>query len=252
MALYIGMGIVALLPAGCAKHADYLDLREEVAVLSKKQDAFQRRFQALEGGAAIGHDASRTTESLAQRVNELSARMSELERRLARLEDGGASGMSKLDEGSVSAKTMRPVEPPEAPSPSSPAPLPGTPGISPTSAFNLAYNDYLNGRYDLAVTGFQRFLKDFPSTSLAPNAHYWIGESYLSLKEYGKAMQAFQKVVSDYPRSEKVPPALFKLGVVAAESGDLPKARSYLKRVIEEYSTSDEAKLAKNKLAEIR
>jgi len=65
-------------------------------------------------------------------------------------------------------------------------------------------------------------------------------------------MQAFQKVVSEYPRSEKVAPALFKLGVVAAEAGDLPKARSYLRRVVEEFSTSDEAKLAKNKLAEIR
>jgi TolA-binding protein len=58
--------------------------------------------------------------------------------------------------------------------------------------------------------------------------------------------------VNDHPRSEKVPPALFKMGVVTAEAGDLPKARGYLRRVIEEYSTSDEAKLAKNKLAEIR
>jgi tol-pal system protein YbgF len=133
-----------------------------------------------------------------------------------------------------------------------PQSLAGTPGISPTSAFNLAYNDYLNGRYDLAVTGFQRFLKDFPSTSLAPNAYYWMGESYFSLKDYPHAAQAFQKVVNDHPRSEKVAPALFKMGVVTAEAGDLPKARGYLKKVIEDYSTSDEAKLAKNKLAEIR
>jgi hypothetical protein len=39
---------------------------------------------------------------------------------------------------------------------------------------------------------------------------------------------------------------------VTAEAGDLPKARGYLRRVIEDFSTSDEAKLAKNKLAEIR
>jgi tol-pal system protein YbgF len=145
--------------------------------------------------------------------------------------------------------STRSLEPQESNTPPS---LAGTPGISPTSAFNLAYNDYLNGRYDLAVTGFQRFLKDFPATSLAPNAYYWMGESYFSLKDYPHATQAFQKVVNDHPRSEKVAPALFKMGVVTAEAGDLPKARGYLRRVIEDFSTSDEAKLAKNKLAEIR
>ena len=87
---------------------------------------------------------------------------------------------------------------------------------------------------------------------MAPNAYYWMGESYFSQKDYPHANQAFQKVVNDHPRSEKVPPALFKMGVVTAEAGDLPKARGYLRRVIEEYPTSDEAKLAKNKLAEIR
>ena len=45
---------------------------------------------------------------------------------------------------------------------------------------------------------------------------------------------------------------LFKSGLAAGEIGDLAKSRKNLKRVIEEFPTSDEAKLAKNKLAEIR
>jgi len=49
-----------------------------------------------------------------------------------------------------------------------------------------------------------------------------------------------------------VPAALFKLGLAAGETGDLAKSKTNLKRVIEEFPTSDEAKLAKNKLAEIR
>jgi TolA-binding protein len=40
--------------------------------------------------------------------------------------------------------------------------------------------------------------------------------------------------------------------LAAAETGDLVKSRKSLKRVIEEFPSSDEAKLAKNKLAEIR
>jgi tol-pal system protein YbgF len=102
------------------------------------------------------------------------------------------------------------------------------------------------------VTGFQRFIKDFPTTSLTPNAHYWLGESFYGQKDYVRAMQAFEYVATEYPGNEKVPAALFKLGLSAAETGDSAKSRKYLKRVIEEYSTSDEAKLAKAKMAEIR
>lgn len=246
--------VLCMLPA-CAKHADFLELREEVGNLSKTQDqllkrqeTLQRRLQALETGRPV-EDGAKVSDLSPQRVQELTVRLKDLENRLNRLEDSQSTSAVKPEEP-LPPRIGKPAEPDTGPT--NVPPLPGTPGISPTSAFNLAYNDYLNGRYELAVSGFQRFLKDFPSTSLAPNAYYWIGESYFSLKDYPRALQAFQKVVNEYPRNEKVPPALFKLGVVAAEAGDLPKARGYFRRVIEEYSSSDEAKLAKNKLAELR
>jgi len=250
------LGLVVL--AGCAKHADFLELREEVGNLAKAQEQAQKRLDSLQRRSPDGgkltamEEPHKGNDALQQRVQELTARLGDLEHRLARVEEGQASAGSRADDAIRQAAKPQPgpIRPPDAQE--SFTPLPGTPGISPTSAFNLAYNDYLNGRFDLAITGFQRFLKDFPNTSLVPNAHYWIGESYFSMKNYPHAMQAFQKVVSEYPRSEKVAPALFKLGVVSAEAGDLPKARSYLRRVVEEFSTSDEAKLAKNKLAEIR
>jgi tol-pal system protein YbgF len=248
--------LVMMLMAGCAKHADFIELREDVANLTKAQEQTQKRQDALQrrvetGKAMPVDESSKVRDTSAQRIQELTGRLADLESRLSRLEDGKAAASGKQDEShSMTPSTStRSLEPQESNTPPS---LAGTPGISPTSAFNLAYNDYLNGRYDLAVTGFQRFLKDFPATSLAPNAYYWMGESYFSLKDYPHATQAFQKVVNDHPRSEKVAPALFKMGVVTAEAGDLPKARGYLRRVIEDFSTSDEAKLAKNKLAEIR
>jgi tol-pal system protein YbgF len=126
------------------------------------------------------------------------------------------------------------------------------PTITPASAFNLVYNDYLNGNYNLAVEGFQRFVKNFPATSLTPNALFWLGESYYNLKDYGRAILAFEFLVTEYPGNEKTPAALYKLGLATAETGDLAKSRKNLKRVLKEFPLSDEAKLAKNKLAEIR
>jgi tol-pal system protein YbgF len=253
----VGSMLLIVGSIGCAKHSDFVEIQEGLGTLTKaqeqtqkRQEVIQRRLQALESGKPVVEDISKGPDAVQQRIHELTTRLNELETRIVRIEDGPSStGMVKTEEPSVS----RPPRSMHVPESQEPAPfLPGTPAISPTSAFNLAYNDYLNGRYDLAVTGFQRFLRDFPSTSLAPNAHYWIGESYFSLKDSGHAMQAFQRVINEFPRSEKVPPALFKLGLAAMEMGDSSGARRYLKRVIEEFSTSDEAKLAKNKLAEIR
>ena len=95
-------------------------------------------------------------------------------------------------------------------------------------------------------------MKDFPGTSLTPNAYYWLGESSYQQKDYVRAMQSFEYLSTEFPGNEKVPAALFKSGLAAGETGDLATSKKYLKRVIEEFPTSDEAKLAKNKLAEIR
>lgn len=240
-----------LLVTGCAKHADFVELRDQMATIARSQDQDHQRVDAvvrrLESVERV-----KDGESGRARFEELSARLQKIENRLARLEESAGQPSAKLDAPPPEARLSKPVKPSQPEGGTGTAMVPGVPGITPTSAFNLAYNDYLNGKYDLAVAGFQRFTKDFPGTSLTPNAQYWLGESYYNLKDYGRAIQAFEYLVTEYPGNEKVPAALYKMGLAAAETGDLAKSRKNLKRVIEEFPTSDESKLAKNKLAEIR
>jgi tol-pal system protein YbgF len=243
--------ILALALSGCAKHADFVEVREDLRTVTRAQEQTQKRLQALESkGGAVAGDAGKDSAALRQQLDDLTARLKQLEGRLARMEEGQPVAPAKPEAAVEPSRQSKPAMLP--PRPESPAALPGTPDISPTSAYNLAYNDYLNGRYDLAVSGFQRFLQDFPSTSLVPNAHYWLGESYYGLKDHVRAMQSFEKVVTEHPISEKVAPALYKLGLAAAETGNAAKAREYLKRVLQDYKDSNEAKLAKGKLAELR
>lgn len=250
----VGSSLLLLAHAGCAKHADFVELRDDLHKVARAQDQAHkqqqemlRRLQALEAGKEPGGLFS-------SRIDELAARLQVLDARLARFEDTLTSQpATSFKSDSAPGEQTRQSKPAILPPLPERSPiLPGTPDVTPTSAYNLAFNDYLNGRYELAVSGFQRFLKDFSSTALAPHAQYWLGESYYSMKDYPRAMQAFEQVVNEFPRSEKVPPALYKLGVAAVESGDSFRARRHLKRVIEEFPTSDEAKLAKNKLAAIR
>jgi len=235
---------------GCATHADFLDMREQLSTVSRSQeqdhhrvDAISRRMDSIE--------RVKDADPGKQRIEDVIARLQKVESRLTKLEDTPIQ---------VSAKATEQLSPdPRLPKLAKQT-LSGDPGtavvvpqgITPSAAFNLAYNDYLNSKYELAVAGFQRFVKDFSGTSLSPNAHYWMGESYYNLKDYGRAIQTFEFLVTEYPGNEKTPAALYKIGLATAETGDLIKSRKNFKRVLEEFPSSDESKLAKNKLAEIR
>lgn len=240
----VGILMAGSMLGGCAKHADFIEVRDQLSTISRSQeqdhqrvDAALRRIESVE--------RSKDVESGKPRVDEIAARLQRIENRLAKLEETAGQPSVKPDSMSSDFRLPKPVKPAEPP-------VTSVPGITPTSAFNLAYNDYLNGKYELAVAGFQRFVKDFPGTSLTPNAQYWLGESYYNLKDYGRAIQTFDALLAEYPGSEKAPAALYKLGLATAETGDVVKSKRSLKRVLEEFPTSDESKLAKNKLAEIR
>lgn len=242
--------------AGCAKHADFTELRDHLATVSKSQDQDQKRLDALQRrleSLERVKDGESSRQKFDPKLDELSVRVQRLEGRLAKIDETLSAPvvpkgeLSQIDPARL-PKPLKPGSIADVPTPM----IPGIPTITPTSAFNLAYNDYLNGKYDLAVAGFQRFVKDFPGTSLTPNAYYWLGESAYQQKDYVRAIHSFEYLSTEYPGNEKVPAALFKSGLAAGETGDLAKSKKNLKRVIEEFPTSDEAKLAKNKLAEIR
>ncbi len=241
--VFLGLSLVSI--AGCAKHADFMEVRDQLSTMSRSHDQDHQRVDAvLRRLESI--ERAKDVEGTKLRFDDLAARLQKIEHRLAKLEEMPSTPPMKQEAPSElrPSKSVKLPPPPE----SGAGPL----GITPTSAFNLAYNDYLSGKYELSVAGFQRFVKDFPGTSLTPNAQYWLGESYFNLKEYARAIQTFEYLVAEYPGNEKVPAALYKLGLVTAETGDMAKSRKSLKRVLEEFPTSEESKLAKNKLAEIR
>ncbi|MDP1767170.1 MAG: tol-pal system protein YbgF [Nitrospirota bacterium] len=248
--------VVMLWLGGCAKHADFVELRDNLSTVSKSQDQDQKRLDALQRrleSLERVKDSESGKSKGDPKIDELSARVQKLESRMAAKPEEIPSAPAAPKMEPAPGEPVRPSKPQKPASASDvPTMMPGVPTITPTSAFNLAYNDYLNGKYDLAVAGFQRFVKDFPGTSLTPNGYYWLGESSYQQKDYVRAIQAFEYLTTEFPGNEKVPAALFKSGLAAGETGDLVKSKKHLKRVIEEFPTSDEAKLAKSKLAEIR
>lgn len=120
--------------------------------------------------------------------------------------------------------------------------------LDPGEIYRTSYNDYINGNYDLAISGFQEYLKKFSSSEMAGNAQYWIGESYYSLKNFVKASEEFDKLINNYPKSNKVTSALLKKAYSYIEIERTNEAKEQLKDLIKRFPLAAEAKLAEEKL----
>lgn len=73
-------------------------------------------------------------------------------------------------------------------------PAQGDAGIEQTY-YAAAETEYGNNNWTRAVDGFSKYLGQFPNGTLATKAHYYRGESYFRLKEYGKALADYDAVV---------------------------------------------------------
>ena len=60
---------------------------------------------------------------------------------------------------------------------------------------------YKQGRFEAAVSRFERLLKKFPRTPEEDKTLYLLGKSCLGLEQWLKAEGAFIKIVTDYPQS---------------------------------------------------
>ena len=120
---------------------------------------------------------------------------------------------------------------------------------SQASVFRSAYKVYLNGQYERATIEFSRFLKQYPSAVLTPQAYYYLGDSHYIRKEYDAATKALTHVLTQFPDSKYVPGALLKLGLVKKESDDTTRAKKFWDRVLQEFPNSPEASIAKDYMA---
>lgn len=211
-------------------------------------DAIASDLQILQGRledqAHTLSEAAKSADDQAYRFNQLTARLDALDARLAEQERRSGPSSSVAPPGSS-----------ETPPEQERVILPGrTPrgGLSPVEAYNLAYNDYVKGNYELAIQGFQGFMQQYPTSILMPHALYWLGESYYQTRQYPQALDQYARLATQYPKNEKLPGALLKSGFAYAAVGDKAKARGALRRILEEYPHASEVNLAKEKLAELR
>ncbi len=135
-----------------------------------------------------------------------------------------------------------------SPQPPAGGPTGTTVGTHPEELYHNAYADYSKGNYQLAVLGFEEYVRRFPESELADNAQYWVGESYFSSGEFPKAIGAFDELIQRYPYGDRLSGAHLKKGLSYLEENQTPQGVLELQYVIENFPQSDESRLARDHL----
>ncbi len=104
------------------------------------------------------------------------------------------------------------------------------------------------GKTEQAREKLNEFLEEHPDSPLAPNALYWLGETYYHDKRYGQSILTFKDVSSRFPQHDKAAAALLKIGYSYDRLGDASNARFYLQTLVDDYPQSEPARLARDKL----
>lgn len=192
--------------------------------LSKRIDALQAEIRSLRGDVELLQNSSEGGK------NQSRALYGDLEKRLAALETLGGVGGSAAPAGG-------------APAVAGPVSAGGEQAL-----YDAAFNALKGADYPKAINGFGSFVGQFPTSPLASNAQYWLGEAYYVTRDYPNAITAFQKVTTGWPDSRKVPDALVKIGFTQAAQGKNGDARITLEQVVERFPGSEAATLASERL----
>lgn len=136
------------------------------------------------------------------------------------LEDDAGSG------GPLDLNQMRGGGARSAPGAGAPGGTPsGGPSVAATgggdarSDYDAAYAYILQKQYERAEMAFRQFLQSHPRDRLAPDATFWLGESYLQRNRHREAAEQFLKVSTEYARSSKGPDAMLRLGISLSALG---------------------------------
>lgn len=117
-------------------------------------------------------------------------------------------------------------------------------GMSADKSYTDALRDLQTGKSDLAYGEFQQYLQYFPSTELAANAQYYLGEIDFNRANYTGAIQSFDAVLERYPENPKTPDAHYMKALALLKSNQRNRAVQEFRVLAQNYPHTDDARKA--------
>ncbi|MEO8001029.1 MAG: tol-pal system protein YbgF [Arenimonas sp.] len=239
--------------------AQKLSLAERVAALEQKSSAqtqgagqanveLLNRLTQLQAEMKALRDQVETLQNENTQLKERNrVQYIDLDSRINKFETGGsATGNSGAAMPAAKPVLVKPATKPVAAASSSN--MVSADPANEEAAYGVAFEALKQKDYVESARLFKSFIDTYPQAQLAPNAWYWLGESYYVTQNYEIARQSFEGLLSQFPDSSKVPDGMLKLGYCQTQLGQKDRARNTFNEVLRLYPLSDAARFAQSQL----
>ena len=227
---------------------------DNVTKLAATMGSLQKSVQDVQANSGARLDTMSTqVQGLSDNLEEIKSRLGKLNQQLVDLQNAVQSIDAKISGSAPSPATGTAMPTPTAgvvqPATSSTLPPAGAPSAD--TLYSNGLRDITSGKYDLARSEFEDYLKFYGTTDLASNAQFYLGEIAYSQKKFDQAVSEYDKVLSNYPKSFKLAPAQLKKGMALIELGQKASGLRELREVVRRYPGTEEDRCARARLKEL-
>ena len=232
---------------------------DSVNKLNATMNSVQKSVQDVQANSGTRLDTMSTqVQGLSDNLEEIKSRLGKLNQQLVDLQNSVQSIDARLSGGApvTSPGNSAPGTPSASPSPSpsgsgASSLAPSGPPPSADTLYSNGLRDITNGKYELARSEFQDYLRYYGDTDLASNAQFYLGEIAYSQHQYEQAIQEYDKVLNNYPKSFKLATARYKKGMALLELGQKNPGIKELRDVVKRYPGTEEERRARAKLKDM-
>lgn len=210
--------------------------------------ALERRVTALEAIAKNGlADMQTQVESLKQEVSRLKGELELANHNLDTTQQRQKDLYTDTD-ARIRKLESAPVAAPQAAAEAAAQPAAVEKNTQEYQLLELANGLSKESKHKDAFNAYDKFLKDYPASTLAPDAIYGLGYSQFALKNYKSAIATQQKLLDTHPDSAKVPEAMLNIANSQIQLGLVPGAKKTLRDLIAKYPNSEVTPTAQKRL----
>jgi tol-pal system protein YbgF len=224
---------------------------DNVTKLNSTMSSLQKSVQDVQANSGTRLDTMSTqVQGLSDNLEEIKSRLGKLNQQLVDLQNSVQSIDARLAGGAPAAAPAGAGAAVPSGGPAASA-APSGPAPSADTLYSNGLRDITSGKYDLARSEFQDYLKYYGDTDLASNAQFYLGEIAYSQKNYNQAVQEYDKVLNNYPKSFKLAPARLKKGMALIELGQKTPGVKELREVVKRYPGTEEERRARARLKDM-
>jgi tol-pal system protein YbgF len=227
---------------------------DNVGKLSATMSGLQKSVQDVQANGGARLDTMSTqVQGVSDNLEEIKSRIGKLNKQLVDLQNTVQSLDAKISGGGTAPAGTAPAGAGTTATPTGAgsAAMPAGGAPSADTLYSNGLRDITSGKYDLARSEFQDYLKYYGDTDLASNAQFYLGEIAYSQKQYGDAVSEYEKVLTTYPKSFKLAPARLKKGMALIELGQKAAGIRELREVVKRYPGTEEERRARSRLKEL-